>query len=380
VRYLRSRAARLAAGLAAPLALAGGLAGPAPASAATAAPCVTLTGAAPFAPSNTDNTFTGVTEISPCDVWAAGFDLAGGADGTLAEHWDGSSWTQFPTPSPGPDGSVLEDVRAISSNDVWAVGSFADSSGQQNTLALHWDGSQWSVVSTPNPPNTFSQLRAVRAVSTNDVWAVGSSFSNATGFQTLTEHWNGTQWSVVPSPNPGAPSTDNTLLGLAVTSTKDAWAVGTSSTATADHTLILHWNGTSWTQATSPTPGGSDQLRSASATSASNAWAVGASSDGSKTVILRWNGTSWKPVASPSPTADNGLFGVAATSASNAWAVGFTGTSTLILAWNGTKWAKIPSPAGDQLNSVAGISASNAWAVGDALVSGVRQPLAIHCC
>jgi hypothetical protein len=360
--------------------LAGGLAGLAPASAVTAAPCVSLPGAPPFAPSNTDNTFTGVTEISPCDVWAAGFDLAGGADRTLTEHWDGSAWTQFPAPSPGPDGSVLEDVRAISSSDVWAVGSFADSSGQQNTLALHWDGSQWSMVSTPNPPNTFSQFRAVRAVSTNDVWAVGSSFSNATGFQTLIEHWNGTQWSVVRSPNPGAPSTNNTLLGLAVTSTSNAWAVGTSSTATADHTLILHWNGTSWTQATSPTPDGSDQLRSASATSASNAWAVGASSDGTKTLILHWNGTSWKQVASPSPTADNGLFGVAATSASNAWSVGFTGTSTLILAWNGTKWAKIPSPAGDQLNSVAGISASNAWAVGDALASGVRQPLAIHCC
>jgi hypothetical protein len=60
--------------------------------------------------------------------------------------------------------------------------------------------------------------------------------------------------------------------------------------------------------------------------------------------------------------------------------VGFTGTGTLILAWNGKKWTRVPSPAGDQLNSVAGISASNAWAVGDALVSGVRQPLAIHCC
>jgi hypothetical protein len=379
MRYLRSRAGRLAAGLVAPLALAGGLGGLAPASAATAAPCVSLTGAQPFVPSNTDNTFTGVTEISSCDVWAAGFDLNGGADQTLTEHWDGSAWTQIPTPSPGPNGSVLEDVRAISSNDVWAVGSFADSSGQQNTLAVHWDGSQWSVVSTPSPPNTFSQFRAVRAVSTNDVWAVGSSFSNATGFQTLIEHWNGTQWSVVPSPDPGAPGTNNTLTGLAVTSTSNAWAVGTSST-TADHTLILQWNGTHWSVVTSPTPDGNDQLRSASATSTSNAWAVGASSDGSKTVILHWNGTSWKQVASPSPTADNGLLGVAATSASNAWSVGFTGTSTLILAWNGQKWAKIPSPAGDQLNSVAATSASNAWAAGDITVGGVRQPLAIHCC
>jgi hypothetical protein len=385
VRYSRSRAARFAVGLAAPLALAapllvGGITELAPASAATAAPCVSLTGGTPFVPSTTDNTFTGVTEISPCDVWAVGFDLSRGADETMTEHWNGIGWDEVISPSPGPNGSVLEDVRAISSNDVWAVGSFADSSGQQNTLALHWDGSQWSVVSTPNPPNTFSQLRAVRAVSTNDVWAVGSSFSNATGFQTLIEHWNGTQWSVMPSPNPGAPSNDNTLLGLAVTSANDAWAVGTSSTGTTDHTLILHWNGTSWIQVPSPTPDGSDQLRSVSATSASNAWAVGASSDGTKTVILRFNGTSWKPVTSPSSPGDNGLLGVAATSASNAWAVGFNHNGTLILAWNGNKWAKVASPAGDQLNSVVGVSASNAWAVGDALVSGARQPMAIHCC
>jgi len=379
VRYLRSRAGWLVAGLAAPLALAGGLAGLAPASAATAAPCVSLTGAPPFVPSNTDNTFTGVTEISPCDVWAAGFDLSGGADRSLTEHWDGFAWTQFPAPSPGPDGTVLEDVRAISSNDVWAVGSFADSSGQ-HTLALHWDGSQWSQVPSFSPAGTFSQFRAVRAASTNDVWAVGSSFSNATGFQTLIEHWNGTQWSQVTSPNPGGSSTNNTLTGLAVTSTSNAWAVGTSSTATADHTLILRWNGTQWSQVTSPTPDGNDQLRSASATSASNAWAVGASTDGSKTLILHWNGTSWNQVTSPSPTGSNNLFGVAATSASNAWAVGFTGPGTLILAWNGKKWAKVPSPAGDQLNSVYAISASNAWAVGDALAGGVRRPLAIHCC
>ena len=95
MRYLRSRAARLAAGLVAPLALAGGLAGLAPASAATAAPCVSLTGAPPFVPSTTDNTFTGVTVISPCDVWAAGFDINGGADQTLTEHWNGAAWTEF---------------------------------------------------------------------------------------------------------------------------------------------------------------------------------------------------------------------------------------------------------------------------------------------
>ena len=378
MRYLRSRAGRLAAGLAAPLVLAGGLAGLGPA-AASAATCVSLTGASPVATSTVDNTFTGVTEISPCDVWAAGFDAASGGDQTLTEHWDGSSWTVVPSPSPGADGSVLEDVRAVSANDAWAVGSFADSAGQ-HTLALHWNGSQWSAVPSPSPAGTFSQFRAVRAVSSGNVWAVGSSFTNATGFQTVIEHWNGSQWSIVPSPNPGATGTNNTLSGLAVTSASNAWAVGTSSTAIADHTLILHWDGTSWQRVPSPTPDGSDQLRGAAATSASNAWAVGASSDGAKTVILRWNGTGWQQVASPSPTVDNGLFRVAATSASNAWAVGFTGAGSLILAWDGKKWAQVPSPPADQLNDIAAKSASNAWTVGAITAHGERLPVAFHCC
>jgi hypothetical protein len=379
VRHLHLRAWRLAAGLAAPLVLAGGLAGSAPAAAAPAA-CVSITGSPPVAPSGADNTFTGVTEISACDVWAAGFDIVSGEDQPLTEHWDGNSWTVLPSPGPsGSSSAVLEDVRAVSTSDVWAVGSFVDSRGQQDTLAMNWNGSAWSAVPTPSPAGTFSQLKAVRAVSANNVWAVGSSFTNATGFSTLIEHWNGTSWTIKASPNPGAPATSSLLTGLAVVSATNAWAVGTTSDATNDHPLILHWNGTAW-QPASPTLNGSFRLQAVAATSASNAWAVGASSDGTKTLILRWNGTNWKQVTSPSPTTDNDLRGVAATSGSNAWAVGFTATGTLILAWNGTSWTQVPSPAGDQLNDVVATSASNAWAVGDVLRGGIRVPLAIHCC
>jgi len=57
---------------------------------------------------------------------------------------------------------------------------------------------------------------------------------------------------------------------------------------------------------------------------------------------LRWNGITWKQVPSPSPGTSAGLSGVAATSALNAWAVGWTdtttGTKTLILQWNGKTW------------------------------------------
>ena len=74
-----------------------------------------------------------------------------------------------------------------------------------------------------------------------------------------------------------------------------------------------------------PGPAGSltitGQLFGVAATSASNAWAVGTGSG--KTLIVRWNGASWTQVASPSPGSGGSFAGVAATSASNAWAVGY---------------------------------------------------------
>ncbi len=71
---------------------------------------------------------------------------------------------------------------------------------------------------------TSSALWAVAAVSANDVWAVGSDNNSSNVFQTLTEQWNGKQWSVVKSPSPG--SFNNQLLGVAAVSANDVWAVG----------------------------------------------------------------------------------------------------------------------------------------------------------
>jgi hypothetical protein len=53
----------------------------------------------------------------------------------------------------------------------------------------------------PNPNfGTFNRFFGVAAVSSNDVWAVGVT-SNGGLSATLVEHWNGTSWTVIPSPN-----------------------------------------------------------------------------------------------------------------------------------------------------------------------------------
>src|SRR5579872_335860 len=102
---------------------------------------------------------------------------------------------------------------------------------------------KWNVVPSPNGNLIPSGLGGgVAAVSASDVWAVGSSGSQASSGQTLIERWNGASWSVVTSPNPG--SMYNILSGVAAVSASDVWAVGyyvNSSQVT--QTLVEHWNG-----------------------------------------------------------------------------------------------------------------------------------------
>jgi hypothetical protein len=223
-------------------------------------------------------------------------------------------------------------------------------------------------------PATFSisgGLSGVVAISGTNAWAVGSTGSNSSA-KTLILHWNGTTWTRVASPSPAGGAA---LSSVAATSPTSAWAIGSTGN---NKTLILHWNGTAWNQVPSPNLASYSVISAITATSPTNAWAVG-SVGNNKTLILHWNGIAWKQVPSPSLPATY-LTSVAATSASNAWAIGYTGTGTLVLHWNGRTWKRVSSPtpgletspvsstggrkAGAALRNVAATSTNNAWAVG----------------
>jgi hypothetical protein len=102
--------------------------------------------------------------------------------------------------------------------------------------------------------------------------------------------------------------------GVAATSTRNAWAVGSNGLG---KTLIMHWNGSAWTQVPSPNFGGVNSLAGVAAVSANNVWAVGqtGSLSSPKSLILRWNGKAWKRVPSPSPGGGDWLDSVAVVSA-----------------------------------------------------------------
>ena len=284
---------------------------------------------------------------------------AAGASGSTCQNWAG-----VPPPNPGTFANSLNGVAVVSACDAWAVGYDSSNGADQTadrTLIEHWNGSAWTVVASPHP-GAFSSLNGVQAASRTDIWAVGSYTDSGGTQKTLALHWNGTVWKQAAAPSPSG--IINELSGVRVLSANDAWAVG----VTSDQTLILHWNGARWRRVASPNPGRFGGLSAVAATSASNAWAVGGTS------ILHWNGTKWTQVASL-PGLAGVLTGVSAKSAANAWAVGVFFNSgvdqTLILHWNGARWRRVasPNPGGRHLDSVlsgvAVTSAGNAWAVGN---------------
>ena len=65
----------------------------------------------------------------------------------------------------------------------------------------------------------------------------------------MTLHWDGTSWSLIPSPDPGGGDAGaSQLFAVSAVSPTDVWAVGLYTGDIAIDTLILHWDGTAWSQ------------------------------------------------------------------------------------------------------------------------------------
>ena len=345
----------------------------------------------------------GVAFLSQASGWAVGYscvhDCSGGAEKTLIERRQRGSWVRVPSPSPGPLEGLFS-VSAASATNAWAVGTYVaiGPAGLFRTLIVHWDGTKWSRVPSPDPSpdhqNGLNVITAVSALSARNAWAAGyycvrNCQQDGEVDRTLILHWNGSEWSRVPSPNPVAGV--DTLKAISAVSASDAWAVGTYGARSENKTLILHWNGTSWSTVRSPNPRpGDNELTAVAATSASAAWAAGffcpvacaGFNTRSHTLILRWNGSRWSVVPTPNPSNQNSvLASIASVSPRDAWAAGFFCVRhcappqtdaevdhSLILHWNGSRWAAIPSPhpgsGGSELTAVSAVSRAMSWAAG----------------
>jgi len=338
-----------------------------------------------------DNSLGAVSAASASDVWAVGNFLPDTAtsnqDATLANavHFDGSTWAETPVPHAGPNYNTLFGVAAAGGK-AWAVGVALDGSYHPHSLIDAWDGNAWSVAPTPKLHSKRDILFGAAAVSTSNVWAVGEQQGGNGVFGTLIEHWNGTKWSAVPSPDPG--SAGNHLYGVAAAGPSNIWAVGQRSSQASDTPLIVHWNGHRWSTVRIPRLAGlANGLLQGVTVHQGQVWAAGQSDDAAHQarplVVHMGHGTGTVQLLSNVGTSFSDITGVAFADGS-VWLVGSaldaaSGNQLTVVARNsGSGWHQVAAPNpgnGDRI--LGGISAAGrtAWAVGAFDTSTGRNPL-----
>jgi hypothetical protein len=283
---------------------------------------------------------------------------------TLAERWNGSEWKVQATPDPSRTEDFLQGVSCPSSTECIAVGQIISES---RALAERWNGTEWSVLATPNT-SSRSTLLSVSCSSPTNCTAVGNSESTLP----LAERWNGTEWKTQTTPNPIGSKTTY-LAGVSCTSASSCTAVGLYEPSTGVRkTLAESWNGSEWKIQSTANPGSAkNELNGVSCTSSTactaSGWYVNAQGI-EVTLVERWNGNSWTVQATPNPSGAkaSSFNAVSCGSSSTCTAVGtYTNSSgahvMLAESWTGSEWRiqSTPSPSGALESELNGVSCSS---------------------
>jgi hypothetical protein len=230
--------------------------------------------------------------------------VGGSSTGTgLIAHYNGTAWSQtLALLKP----SVFHGVTTTPQGTAFAVGNYYDqSAGTERSLVEHYDGSVWRIMSTPTLAGAdLVEFRDVAAVSDTNAWLVGWKHVGL-DYTTVAEHWNGTKWTVTTTPNPGITiGVGNELDRVSVGSDGVAFAVGISG-GTAD--LVLERTGTSWKRLALPTLPFDGGFYGVAAVNKSNVYLAGSyddlTTDHSRPLVYHSNGTSFTRIAAANPAA-----------------------------------------------------------------------------
>jgi hypothetical protein len=252
----------------------------------------------------------------------------------------GAGWSGVPGSPPG----TLSSVSCVGGDDCVAVG-FAPlpsslAYGQQEAVeAARWDGARWHVQPLQAPPDPdSSKLAGASCASPQFCMAVGIGYPEAIPREfydrTLAELWDGSSWTVQPTPDPSDAGGENELAGVSCASTTNCMAVGAyapyrpfPAIPRGDIPFTERWDGLTWTLVPTPAGGARAALTAVSCVAPTACMPVGATAVGSGDGVLgeRWDGSSWVIELTPTlPGHEAVLQGVSCTSAAACVAVGFT--------------------------------------------------------
>jgi hypothetical protein len=259
----------------------------------------------------------------------------------LTEVWNGTRWLIHGASLPGGAlWSELEQVSCASASACTAVGSYIANNHVQDTLVEYWNGTSWRVGNSPNPVGAIgSTLHSVSCTSATACTAVGYTARRTGGTFVLAEAWDGTKWTIQTTPVPvgGASYKWSELDGVSCLTSTACMAVGDYALSDAQPFagLAESWNGKTWTLQRVPHPVGSSlsPLTGVSCTGLSSCTAVGKSATSARTVTLAevWDGSAWNIDLPPNPAGAglSDLADVSCISATACTAAGYAGTGGL---------------------------------------------------
>ena len=304
---------------------------------------------------STQNDLAGDSCATASFCVAVGTDYAGPYRRTMIEQWNGTAWAVVTSPdTSSTQANALYAVSCPTTTFCMAVGSVV-ASGVRRTLVEQWDGTAWSIVPSPDvTTSSGNDLADVSCTSSTSCVAVGEVYSSPGSALAMT--WNGIAWSLSSPARPGSASS-SFFDGVSCTSAAFCVAVGGAYGPSPTATLTETWNGSGWAIVPSPDPYvGADQvLLSVACTSTSSCMATGFGDIGTlaRTLIEQWNGVAWSVDASPdaSATSNDSLAAVSCAGPASCVAVGSseaapgaTSYVTEVVAWDGTTWTLEASP------------------------------------
>jgi hypothetical protein len=327
-------------------------------------------------PSGQSGNFDGLYAASDGTAFAVGhrFGTVGGAleFRTWVQRFDGSFWHRVDSADSegAPAGNTLVGVSGTSPSDVWAVGDWWIS-GPHHSLTEHWNGSALTVVPTPDSAYGES-LSAVSARRANDAWAVGTGYQPGIDYGGVALHWDGQTWSRVDVPVPAGCWSRMQLFGVAALGRQRVLAVGSCKTGDLQplRALMLRWDGTSWHDIRPGLPLQSE-LYGISSDAPGEIWTVGrVYGDGiDRLLLLHYDGTAWRRVRP-------GLFGydgiqphaisvfdghVLVAGSRTSRTLGF---GPFAASYDGVRWTRETPAQTGNLFAVAQSPSGTAWAAG----------------
>jgi hypothetical protein len=304
--------------------------------------------------------FTGVScwSATGCDAVGSNSTAENEIIG-LVERWNGTVWEVQSTPkSTGAKEDNLESVSCRSASECEATGYAEVAEEKHITLAERWNGTAWSVQSTPTTKGENSNLVGVSCASASECVASGFSQPSSGIYAPLAELWNGREWKILTTATLPKEDEQPRFESISCPSAKDCIAVGGFfSTSMGSVPLVESYNGSTWTLQSTPSPEGSigAGLTGVSCSATSACTAMGGyyivAENAERALIERYNGTSWQlqespsPVGKPAPKGSHwALSAVSCPTASSCVAVGSYDESAsgkkLLLGeeWNGSRW------------------------------------------